>query len=300
MLSIARIANNRSSGYDKSIGTSKECARRGHFDRNASNRRKPRRMTQPISESNREFVGSLAKGLNVIRVFGKDSPTMSVSEVARSTGITRAGARRLLLTLHSLGYLRNDGRRFSLAPKTLELGYSFLSSRGWLSIASPLLENLKATLTESVSVTMLEDTDVVYIARFPADRVITVSMDVGSRRPAYCTAMGRVLLGELPELEARAILDRSHLVAHTPRTVVDKEALMEEFRKARRQGHAIVDQELEDGLVAASVPLRDCHGAVLAAVNVCGHASQLALDDLERRCLPALRETVRRISQSVV
>jgi IclR family pca regulon transcriptional regulator len=257
-------------------------------------------MTQPISESNREFVGSLAKGLNVIRVFGKDSPTMSVSEVARSTGITRAGARRLLLTLHSLGYLRTDGRRFSLAPKTLELGYSFLSSRGWLSIASPLLENLKTTLTESVSVTMLEDTDVVYIARFPADRVLTVSMDVGSRRPAYCTAMGRVLLGELPELEVRAILDRSQLVAHTPRTVVDKAALMEEFRKARRQGHAIVDQELEDGLVAASVPLRDCHGAVLAAVNVCGHASQLALDDLERRCLPALRDTVNRISRSVV
>src|ERR1700733_14081186 len=163
-------------------------------------------MTQPISESNREFVGSLAKGLSVIRVFGKDSPTMSVSEVARSTGITRAGARRFLLTLHSLGYLRTDGRRFSLAPKTLELGYSFLSSRGWLSIASPLLENLRTTLTESVSVTMLEDTDV---ARFPADRVLTVSMDVGSRRPAYCTAMGRVLLGELPELEARAILDRS-------------------------------------------------------------------------------------------
>jgi IclR family pca regulon transcriptional regulator len=257
-------------------------------------------MTQPISESNREFVGSLAKGLNVIRVFGKDSPTMSVSEVARSTGITRAGARRLLLTLHSLGYLRTDGRRFSLAPKTLELGYSFLSSRGWLSIASPLLENLKTALTESVSVTMLEDTDVVYIARFPADRVLTVSMDVGSRRPAYCTAMGRVLLGELPELEVRAILDRSLLVAHTPRTVVDKGALMEECRKARRQGHAIVDQELEDGLVAASVPLRDCHGAVLAAVNVCGHASQLALDDLERRCLPALRDTVNRISRSVV
>ena len=262
--------------------------------------RKPRRMTQPISESNREFVGSLAKGLSVIRVFGKDSPTMSVSEVARSTGITRAGARRLLLTLHSLGYLRTEGRRFSLAPKTLELGYSFLSSRGWLSIASPLLENLKTTLTESVSVTMLEDTDVVYIARFPADRVLTVSMDVGSRRPAYCTAMGRVLLGELLELEVRAILDRSQLVAHTPRTVVDKEALMEEFRKARRQGHAIVDQELEDGLVAASVPLRDCQGAVLAAVNVCGHASQLALDDLERRCLPALRDTVNRISRSVV
>jgi IclR family pca regulon transcriptional regulator len=257
-------------------------------------------MTLPISEFDREFVGSLAKGLSVIRVFGRNTPTMSISEVARSTGITRAGARRLLLTLHSLGYLRTDGRRFSLAPKTLELGYSFLSSRGWLSIASPLLENLKTKLTESVSVTMLEDTDVVYVARFQADRVLTISMDVGSRRPAYCTAMGRALLGELPEPEARAILDRSEPVAHTPRTLIDKEALMEEFRKARRQGYAVVDQELEDGLVAVSVPLRDCNGAVLAAVNVCGHVSQLTLDDLERRCLPALRETVNRISRSLV
>jgi IclR family pca regulon transcriptional regulator len=258
------------------------------------------KTAQPISESHREFVGSLAKGLSVIRVFGKDSPNMSISDVARSTGITRAGARRLLLTLHSLGYLQTDGRRYSLAAKTLELGYSFLSSRGWLSIASPLLESLRTALTESVSVTVLEDTEVVYVARFQADRVMTVSMDVGSRRPAYCTAMGRVLLGELHELEARAILDRSQLVAYMPGTVVDKEALIEEFRKARRQGHAIIDRELEDGLVAASVPLRDCNGVALAAVNVCGHASQLTLDDLERRCLPALRECTHRISRSLV
>jgi IclR family pca regulon transcriptional regulator len=257
-------------------------------------------IVERISESDPDFVGSLAKGLNVIRVFGKDSPNMSISDVARSTGITRAGARRLLLTLHALGYLQTDGRRFSLAPRTLELGYSFLSSRGWLSIASPLLEALRTTLSESVSITVLEDTDVVYVARFQADRVMTVSMDVGSRRPAYCTAMGRVLLGELPETEASAILDRSELVAHMPRTLVDKEALMEEFRKARRQGYAIVDQELEQGLVAASSPLRDCNGAVLAAVNVCGHASELTLEDLRRRCVPALQECVHRISRSLV
>ena len=175
-----------------------------------------------------------------------------------------------------------------------------MSSRGWLSIVSPLLETLRTTLGESVSITVLEDTDVVYVARFQANRVLTVSMDVGSRRPAYCTAMGRVLLGELPEAEARAILDRSELVAHMPRTLLDKESLMEEFRKARRQGYAIVDKELEQGLVAASVPLRDCNGAVLAAVNVCGHASELTLEDLTCRCLPALQECARRISRSLV
>jgi IclR family pca regulon transcriptional regulator len=257
-------------------------------------------IVQPIDESHREFVGSLAKGLSVIRVFGKDTPEMSVSEVARATETTRAAARRFLLTLHALGYVQSDGRLYRLAPKTLELGFSFLSSHSWLSIASPLLDRLKASLGESVSVTVLEDTEVVYLAKFPADRVMTLSMDVGSRRPAYCTAMGRALLGELPEPEARRILDASDIRAWTDRTVTDREALMAEFRKARRQGYAVIDQELEDGLVAVSVPLRDANGDVLAAANVCGHSSHLTVADLEARCLPALRDCVQRISRSLV
>src|SRR5262245_50437081 len=186
-------------------------------------------IQQPIDESHREFVGSLAKGLSVIRVFGKDTPELSVSEVARATDTTRAAARRFLLTLHALGYVQSDGRLYRLAPKTLELGFSFLSSHSWPSIASPLLDRLQADLGESVSVTVLEETDVVYLAKFPADRVMTLSMDVGSRRPAYCTAMGRALLGELPEAEARRILDVSDIRTYTDHTVTDREALMEEF-----------------------------------------------------------------------
>jgi IclR family transcriptional regulator, pca regulon regulatory protein len=257
-------------------------------------------IVQPIDESNREFVGTLAKGLSVIRAFGKDSPAMSVSQVAKLTDMTRAAARRFLLTLHALGYVECDGRSYRLAAKTLELGYSFLSSHSWLSVVSPLLEMLKAELGESVSLTVLESVDVVYLVRFPANRVMTLSMEVGSRRPAYCTAMGRALLGELPEAEARRILDASDLKTHTPRTVTDKEALMEEFRKAHRMGYATIDQELEDGLVAVSVPLRDAKGAVLAAANVCGHSSYLTVGDLETRCLPALRDCVARISRSLV
>jgi IclR family pca regulon transcriptional regulator len=257
-------------------------------------------IVHAIDESNREFVGTLAKGLSVIRAFGKDSPEMSVAEVARLTTMTRAAARRFLLTLHALGYVECEGRSFRLAAKTLELGFSFLSSQSWLSIAAPLLETLKSELGESVSVTVLENADVVYLIRFPANRVMTLTMEVGSRRPAYCTAMGRALLGELPEAEARRILDASALKAHTSRTVVDKETLMAELRKARRQGFAMIDQELEDGLVAVSVPLRDARGTVLAAVNVCGHSSYLGVDDLETRCLPALRDCVARISRSLV
>jgi IclR family pca regulon transcriptional regulator len=257
-------------------------------------------IVQPIDESNREFVGTLAKGLSVIRAFGKDSPTMSVSQAAKLTDMTRAAARRFLLTLHALGYVECDGRSYRLAAKTLELGFSFLSSHSWLSVASPLLEKLKADLGESVSLTVLEGADVVYLVRFPANRVMTLTMEVGSRRPAYCTAMGRALLGEMPEPEVRRILDASDIRAHTARTVVDREALMEEFRKAHRMGYATVDQELEEGLVAVSVPLRDARGAVLAAANVCGHNSYLGLADLEARCLPALRECAARISRSLV
>jgi IclR family pca regulon transcriptional regulator len=257
-------------------------------------------IARPIDESNREFVGTLAKGLSVIRAFGKESPAMSVSQVAKLTEMTRAAARRFLLTLHALGYVEFDGRSYRLAAKTLELGFSFLSSHSWLSIASPLLEMLKAELGESVSLTVLENADVVYLVRFPANRVMTLTMEVGSRRPAYCTAMGRALLGELPESEARRILDASDLKAHTPRTIIEKEMLMEEFRKARGSGYAIIDQELEDGLVAVSVPLRDARGMVLAAANVCGHSSYLGIEDLERRCLPALQDCVARISRSLV
>lgn len=255
---------------------------------------------QPIDESHREFVASLAKGLNVIRVFGKDTPELSVTEVARATDTTRAAARRFLLTLHALGYVESDGRMYRLAPKTLELGFSFLNSHSWLSIASPLLDRLKDDLGESVSVTILEATEVVYLAKFPADRVMTLSMDVGSRRPAWCTAMGRALIGELPDEEARRVLAASRLDAYTARTVCDPDALMAEFRKARQQGFALIDQELEDGLVAVSVPLRDSRGQVLAAANVCGHAAHLSVADLKKRCLPALRDCVARIARSLV
>jgi IclR family transcriptional regulator, pca regulon regulatory protein len=257
-------------------------------------------ISEKIDETHREFVGSLAKGLNVIRTFGKDSREMSVAKVAKATDMTRGAARRILLTLHSLGYVECEGRSYRLAPKILELGFSFLSTQHWVSIATPFLDRLKTELRESVSLTVLEDTDVVYIARFQADRVMTLSMDIGSRRPAYCTAMGRVLLGEMEEDEAKRILELSDVKPHTSRTVTDKDALLEEFRKARRLGYAIIDRELEDGLIAVSVPLRDTRGKALAAVNVCGHNSQLSVEDLEARCLPRLRDCVTRISSSPV
>lgn len=253
-----------------------------------------------IDAEHREFVGSLAKGLSVIRALGGDKPEMTVADVAKATDMTRAGARRLLLTLHALGYVQSDSKYYALAPKVLELGFAYISSRSWLSMTTPILEKLRTDLFESVSVVVLEGQEVVYVARFPADRVMTMSIEIGSRRPAFCTAMGRVLLGELSDDCIRQTLQHSAIQAFTDNTVTNVEQLMGEIKTARQQGYALIDSELEHGLVAVSVPLRNSRGTTLAAVNVCGHSSHLTVEDLEKRCLPALHAAVSRISMALV
>ena len=257
-------------------------------------------ILEPIEHTNRDFVGSLAKGLKVLAAFNADADQMTVADVARVTDMTRAGARRLLLTLHALGYVKSNGKTYSLTPKVLELGFSYLSSQSWLSIASPMLEQLRDELDESVSVTVLEHTEVVYVARFQVDRVMTMSMDIGARKPAFCTAMGRVLLGVLPENQATAILAASDIRQYTDQTVTDIAAIMQSIRQAQSDGFALINRELENSLVAISVPLKNYHGETLAAVNVCGHPSSLSIEDLQSRCLHALQNTSRRISQMLV
>lgn len=255
---------------------------------------------EPIENTNRDFVGSLAKGLRVLRAFNDGHDRLTLSEVAKLVDLPRAGARRLLLTLHALGYAKTDGKFFFLSPKVLELGFSYLSSQHWLTIASPVLEALRDELDEAVSVTTLEGSEVVYVARYPVDRVMTLAMDIGSRKPAYCTAMGRVLLGALPETKVRDILGHSGMrqfTANTKHTVND---VCAEVSKVRDNGYCLIDRELEASLVAISVPLKNYHGETLAAVNVCGHPGNLSLEDLETRCLPALREATRKIAQMLV
>ena len=260
----------------------------------------PATRLQPIENTNRDFVGSLEKGLRVLKTFGNGSERMTLSNVAQIAKLPRAGARRLLLTLHALGYMKTDGKYFELSPKILELGFSYLSSQHWLTIASPVLEQLRDELDEAVSVTTLEETEVVYVARFPVDRVMTLSMDIGSRKPAYCTAMGRVLLGALPQTKVRELLNQSALRPYTPRTLYKVNALTDAICKVRQQGYCLIDRELENSLVAISVPLLNYHGETVAAVNVCGHPSNLSLEALEQRCLPALRKAAEKIAQMLV
>lgn len=235
------------------------------------------------------YVQSLARGLGVITAFGPERPEMTLSEVSRATGLTRAAARRFLLTLVDLGYMRFDGRLFRLTPKVLDLGYSYLSSLSLPGIAEPHLERLVRETHESSSMSVLEGQDIVYVARVPTSRIMTVSINVGTRFPAYATSMGRVLLAGLDEAALDAYLERVELAGlteHTVRTVDDLRARIEH---ARKHGYALVDQELEHGLRSLAVPVHNKLGRVVAAVNVSSHVSRITRDKAKREFLPPLQ-----------
>jgi IclR family pca regulon transcriptional regulator len=242
-----------------------------------------------------DFVQSLDRGLAVIRAFGPDRERLSLSEVARATGLTRAAARRFLLTLVKLGYVRSDGREFSLRPKVLELGYAYLSGLALPDVAEPHLEDLSARLHESSSISVLDGHYIVYVARVATKRIMTVAISVGTRFPAYAASMGRVLLAGLPPEELERYLAEATFEAFTERTVTDPDRLREIVAQVRRDGYSIIDQELEHGLRAIAVPIRDSSGTVTAAVNVSAHASRLTTDAMRTQLLPALLETAHNI-----
>ncbi|EIE98346.1 IclR family transcriptional regulator [Saccharomonospora glauca] len=240
-------------------------------------------------------VQSLERGLAVIKAFGAGTPRLTLSDVARTTGLTRAAARRFLLTLADLGYVRSDGRYFGLTAKVLELGYAFLSSLSLPEVVQPHLERLSAEVRESCSMSVLDGTDIVYVARVAVSRIMTVSIDVGTRFPAHATSMGRVLLAGLDEDALRAYLDAATFDRLTPRTITSASALRAELDVVRERGWALVDQELEEGLRSVAVPLHDKNGKVVAAVNISTHASRTSPEEVRTGLLPRLRETAERI-----
>ena len=233
-----------------------------------------------------DHVQSLERGLAVIRAFDGEHRELGLSEVARIAGLSRAAARRFLLTLVSLGYVHLHDGRFSLRPRILELGYAYLSSLSLPEVAHPHMEALVAAVNESSSVSVLDDTEIVYVARVPTRRIMSITLSVGSRLPAYATSMGRVLLAGLPDAECRVRLDRSELAALTPHTITDPAALGTELARVRADGFAAVDQELEEGLRSLAVPIRDGAGAVVAALNVSMHASRATMATLREEVLP--------------
>jgi IclR family transcriptional regulator, pca regulon regulatory protein len=239
-----------------------------------------------------DFVQSLERGLAVIRAFDADHPEMTLSDVARVTGLTRAAARRFLLTLVDLGYMRTDGRLFTLRPKVLELGYSYLSSLGLPDVAQPHLEKLAAEVHESCSVSILDGSDIVYVARVPTKRIMKVMIEIGTRFPAHATSMGRVMLAARHDLDD--YLATTPLPALTDRTITDPVELKSELARVRAQGWSMVDEELEHGLRSVAAPIRN-HDKVIAAINISTHVSR-PIESVHADLVPPLLATAQAIS----
>jgi IclR family pca regulon transcriptional regulator len=239
-----------------------------------------------------DFVQSLERGLLVIRAFDAEHREMALSEVARISGLTRAAARRFLLTLEKLGYVAISEGRFSLTPRVLELGYAYLSSLTLPEVAQPHMETLVARVNESSSISVLDDMDIVYVARVPTRRIMSITLSVGTRLPAYATSMGRVLLAALPDPELDARLGRMELRRLSAHTITDVATLRAVLERVRRQGWAAVDQELEEGLRSLAVPIHDASGGVVAALNVSVHASRGTMTSLRRDLLPLVLAAV--------
>ena len=245
------------------------------------------------------YVQSFARGLAVIRSFGAGAPSQTLSEVAARTGLTRAGARRILLTLEGLGYVRSEGRQFHLTARTLDLGFAYLSSLPLWNLAEPVMEALVAEVKESCSAAVLDGSDIVYVLRVPTHRIMSITLGIGSRLPAFCTSMGRVLLAGLPPDEASQRLLAAARPAMTARTLTSHDALMAEIARVREQGWCLVDQELEAGLVSLAVPISDRSGRVIAALNLSAQAVANPPAQMLQRCLPPLRAAAARISSTL-
>lgn len=246
-----------------------------------------------------EFVQSLARGLDVIQAFGADRPALTISDVAARTGLTRAVARRFLLTLVELGHAQAEGKYFRLRAQVLSLGYAYLSSLPWWQVAQPHLEAAAADLHESCSVAVLDGADIVYVARVPATRIMTINLGIGTRLPAHATSLGRVLLAALSAGELRRYFATTELIAFTKRTVTDEAELRRLLIEVDALGYSLVDQELESGLRSLAVPLRDRAGQIVAAINVGTHAARSPKSEMIKHSLPVLQAAAAAIRQDM-
>jgi len=243
------------------------------------------------------FMTSLARGLAVIQAFTQRQREPTVSQISAKTGFSRAAVRRCLYTLAKLGFAASDdSRHFHLQPRVLALGHSYISSMPLAAMAQPILENVSHILHESCSIATLDRTDIVYIARANVTRIMSIDLVVGSRLPAFCTSMGRVLMADLPAETLEAFLARVEFKRYTERTVVNAEKLRQLLRLVQRNGYCIVDQELESGLRSMAVPVRDSAGRVVAALNVGAHAQRVSIQDLQVRFLPHLKAAAQELS----
>ena len=252
---------------------------------------------RPVESST--YVDAFARGLSVIGAFDAEHPELTLSEVAAIAGVSRAAARRLLLTLCHLGYALNNGRSFRLTPKVMRLGYAYLSGLPITDIVEPYVVDLAEKTGESCSVCVLDGHEVVYVARASTRRVMSLNLSVGTRLPAWATATGRILLGGLDEAERAERLRQSDLRPLTPRSETDIGRLEALIQRAHKDGHCWVNQELESGLTAVAMPLRDRGGQIVAAINVAGHAERNSKQRMLKDQLPLLTEAAAQINAAL-
>lgn len=245
------------------------------------------------------YVQSFARGLEVIRSFSAAAPQQTLSEVAAATGLTRAGARRILLTLQTLGYVESDGRLFCLTPRILDLGFAYLSSMPIWDLAEPVMEGLVDRVHESCSAAVLDGHQIVYVLRVHTHKIMSTNLGVGSRLPAFWTSLGRVLLAALPEDDMRARLAQVPRHTFTPHTALDDATLLARIAEARQQGWCLVNQELEEGLISIAAPLKNRAGHTVAALNISGQANRTSAQVMQDQLLPALLEASQAISRTL-
>jgi len=247
----------------------------------------------------RDLIAGLEKGLGVIEAFDETRPRLSVTDVANITGLTRAAARRYLLTLAKLGYASFDGKFFSLMPRILRLGHAYLSSTGFPKFVQPYLEQISAATGESSSAAILDDTDIVYVARAATRRIMSINLAVGSRLPGYCTSLGRALMAGQSDELIKDYFRRVELRALTPKTKTKREAILAALAEVRKKGYALVDEELELGLRSISVPVYDGRGTVIGAINLSAQAARVSAAALIKDMLPhllAAQSALRRVA----
>ena len=281
-----------SSGRPESSRVSQIEQRRGFADRSS-----PHSSNGNVEGGDPNFMTSLARGLAVICAFSDHRRSLMIPQISELTGFSRAAVRRCLYTLAKLGYVSSGPRTFDLQPKILELGHAYLSSTPLAAAAQPILDRLCEAVRESCSVSILDGVDILYVARSSTTaRLLSVDLGVGSRLPAYCTSMGRVLLAFQSEERLREYFAQATFTAHTKRTITSRAKLVDELADVRKKGHAIVDQELEIGLRSIAVPVRAKSGSVIAAMNVGTQAARVSIGELRGRIYPQLRAAAQQLS----
>ncbi len=254
----------------------------------------------PATGTTRDIVGSLDRGLGVLEILAAHTEGLTLTETAERAGLTRAGARRLLLTLVAAGHARQEGRRFLLTAKLLSLARTWLQDVSLWDYAQPFLREVSAATNESCSAAVLAGTDVVYVARIPGPRIMSIALNVGTRLPAWCTSMGRVLLAGVSDAERADALARSTIRKNTPKTLTELKTIETAIAAAERDGYALVDEELEPGLLSIAVPVRDRSGRIVAAINVPAQSGRHTPESLQDRALPHLKRAAAAIENYFV